>query len=378
MHHFGRTVFLSAALFCAAGSAAEQVRLRVGMFVDNGSRNNGTLFWAQIFHRSPEVELTLLDGKDVRDGKLKGLDLLMIPGGGSDLQCQALGDAGLAEIRRFVAEGGAYLGVCAGCYCALDMPGRLAFIPYTVVKDGKGGEAALAMELSDRGGEVLGVPAGKYLVRYAHGPIMRPKARSKAPAGAEVLGVYRASVSPAGVKGKNFFGAPALLCGAYGKGKVVVTSFHPESRQGSMKLALGCVYAATGVKINPVVPVKKHRPIRVGYYSPPIIGARCIEEVFALEKEAAIDLHFVNPDDMDTGALEHLDALIFSAGVEKIYKNGMTPSRVEMIRAFLARGGAVFVSGNGAKYIPEHPNRRKLEVGEPWTPAVFAAAEKWK
>ena len=378
MNNFGRTFFLSAALFCAAGSAADQVRLRVGMFVDNGSRNNGTLFWAQIFHRSPEVELTLLDGKDVRDGKLKGLDLLMIPGGGSDLQCQALGDAGLAEIRRFVAEGGAYLGVCAGCYCALDMPGRLALIPYTVVKDGKGGEAALAMELFDRGGEVLGVPAGKYLVRYAHGPIMRPKARSKAPAGAEVLGVYRASVSPAGVKGKNFFGAPALLCGAYGKGKVVVTSFHPESRQGSMKLALGCVYAATGVKINPVVPVKKHRPIRVGYYSPPIIGARCIEEVFALEKEAAIDLHFVNPDDMDTGVLEHLDALIFSAGVEKIYKNGMTPSRVEMIRAFLARGGAVFVSGNGAKYIPEHPNRRKLEVGEPWVKAVFAAAEKWK
>ena len=81
---------------------------------------------------------------------------------------------------------------------------------------------------------------------------------------------------------------------------------------------------------------------------------------------------------MDTGALEHLDALIFSAGVEKIYKNGMTPSRVEMIRAFLERGGAVFVSGNGEKYIPEHPNRRTLEVGEPWAPAVFAAAEKWK
>ena len=139
MNDLGRMFFLSAALFCAAGAATERTHLRVGMFVDSGSRNNGTLFWAEIFHRSPEVELTLLDGEAIRAGKLKGLDLLMIPGGGSDLQCQVLGDAGLAEIRRFVAEGGAYLGVCAGCYCALDMPGRLALIPYTVVKDGKGG-----------------------------------------------------------------------------------------------------------------------------------------------------------------------------------------------------------------------------------------------
>ena len=81
---------------------------------------------------------------------------------------------------------------------------------------------------------------------------------------------------------------------------------------------------------------------------------------------------------MDTGALEHLDALIFSAGSEKVYKSGLTAPRAAMIHNFMERGGAVFVSGNGEKYVPEHPNRRTLEVGSPWAKAVFAVAEKWK
>ena len=44
--------------------------------------------------------------------------LLAIPGGADLPYCERLGGAGNASIRRYVAEGGAFLGVCAGAYYA--------------------------------------------------------------------------------------------------------------------------------------------------------------------------------------------------------------------------------------------------------------------
>ena len=43
-------------------------------------------------------------------------DLLCMPGGADLPYCAALNGPGNARIRRFVEEGGAYLGICAGSY----------------------------------------------------------------------------------------------------------------------------------------------------------------------------------------------------------------------------------------------------------------------
>ncbi len=89
MHHFRKILFLAAALCCATLAAAEASKVKVGFYIDSGSRGGGVLYWARILHFSPQLEVTIVNGKDIRDGKLKGLDLLLIPGGSSELQCKA-------------------------------------------------------------------------------------------------------------------------------------------------------------------------------------------------------------------------------------------------------------------------------------------------
>ena len=57
-------------------------KVKVGLFLDKGCFGNGTLLWTRLLANSPQLELTLLDGQDVRYGKLSDLQLLVCPGGG--------------------------------------------------------------------------------------------------------------------------------------------------------------------------------------------------------------------------------------------------------------------------------------------------------
>ena len=359
-----KLLFLAAALGCITLAARTEPKVKVGFYIESGSLGCGVLYWARILYFSPQLEVTMVNGRDIRDGKLKNLDLLMVPGGSSSKQCKAMGEAGMAEVRRFVADGGAYLGVCAGYHCALRGKERIGLFTYRRRENGYGGLAALRVELFDNAEKLLGIPKGNYNVRYSHGPIVR-SAPDTAPgdveAKTEVLGVYRGTVSPAGQAGVNFFGAPAVLFGTYGKGKVVATSCHPESRTASWPIALGCVYAATGVKPTPQLPVKVYRPIRVGYLAPSTISKKRIREVVELDRDREIDLHFVDPNAFEEGILSHLDVMICPEGMKNT--NKLSAARRKSLLEFMERGGKVLAAASFAADLPQHENLRAVPAG---------------
>ncbi|MGE5808037.1 MAG: BPL-N domain-containing protein [Nitrospirota bacterium] len=56
----------------------------------------------------------MIRAKDVRDGRLHDYSLLFVPGGWASNKIKALGNDGIEEIKRFVREGGSYLGFCGG------------------------------------------------------------------------------------------------------------------------------------------------------------------------------------------------------------------------------------------------------------------------
>ena len=371
MHHFAKTICL---LFCGVALAAAEVpKLKAGFYVDRGSRSGGTLRWAQFLHYSPQFDVTLLDGQDLRNGKLDGLDLLVIPGGSSELQCKAMGEEGKAAVRRFVASGGKYIGICAGYHCALNSPGRIGLLPFAWM--GSAGITTLKVELFDNAEKRLDIPKGSYMAAYSRGPIARfAPIEGDTPATAEVLGVYHSSFGPAGKPEINYSGTPAMLFGTYGKGKVIATSFHPELRKGTWPIAFGCVYAVTGVKPTPQFPAKTPRPVRVGYYSPTIVGKRCIREVLDLDRERGIELSFVSDADLKKRELKDLDVMVFSDGVEEAYRS--LASRRKIIERFMARGGKVLASGNGAEHLPRHRNLTILPVGTSFVEAALAARKK--
>jgi hypothetical protein len=62
----------------------------------------------------------LLRSEEIREGALPRYRMLYVPGGWASQKMTALGDRGQEEIRRFVEEGGSYLGICGGAGMATE------------------------------------------------------------------------------------------------------------------------------------------------------------------------------------------------------------------------------------------------------------------
>jgi len=352
-----------------ADAAPAKEPLKVGLYVDAGSQGGGVIQLARLIEYSPQLQLIPLDRPDLREGKLKGLDLLVVPGGSSAKQYESMQETGAQAVREYVAAGGAYFGVCAGYHCTLNRPKRIGLLPYTFVPENVGSRAVVTAEISKKGAELLDIRPGQYSVIYSHGPIARPCEQPGTGWG-EVLAVYKNSISSAKKPKANFAGYPAMLHGQYGKGKVIATSFHPEYRVSTHKIAFGCIYAVTGVKPAPVFPVKKFRPLRVGYNTV-LEGKRSIAEVLMLDRQPDLDMNFSVsfPD----GSLDHLDVMVFPQGRSKT-----TVSAVKdpLLLAFLERGGKVIVLGRAAETAPQHPNVIRLADRSKLLEAIRAAGKK--
>ena len=339
---------------------AQPAPVKTGFYVGSGSRSNGVLHWARLLAYSPQLKLVLIDAEDVLNDRLKDLDLLVIPGGSSRLQCEKMKPEGMEKVRDFVAAGGSYVGICAGFHCTLNRPERLRLMPYEYCQGAGGNLAVLAVDIFEKGGKVIGVKPGRYMVRYSHGPISRP-GKQPGEGWGETLGVYKSTVGPLGRPGGNFFDAPAVIHGKFGKGKVIATSFHPESYPSTHPIALGCIYAVTGVRPDPVFPAKNPRPVRVGYYGPGIVGKYCIRAMLALDRHPDLDVILIDNFEINRGMLDHLDVFVLPHGIESIYKGRFKQAFFsEQIQKFLRRGGLLLASGNAAGYLPDHPNAKRL------------------
>ena len=322
-------VFFAAAVILSAGcvsthSALEvkkvnsEKKIRTGFFVDDGSRGGGVFMIARLLYYAPQLDVTLLNGKDIRDGKLDELDLLVIPGGSSATQFKMMGKDGAAKVREFVKKGGSYVGVCAGFHCTLNRPDRVALLPYTYINGTSGLQWPLAIDISEKGAKILDVAPGRYRVFYSRGPISR-KGEAWEHGSAEVLGIYKNSVGLPGRKHYDYTNHPAILFGNHGKGKVAATSFHPEVNMVNYGIFNGMVYATTGKKISQKFPEKVYRPIRVALYVDNTKGKARILRMLELDRHSELDVKIVSG--ISDGVLDHSDVFISlaqdSAGFRK-------------------------------------------------------------
>ncbi len=329
--------------------------MKVGFFVGNGSRGNGVFLLGQMLSRSPQVELTLLDGKDLRAGKLESQQLLLVPGGSSALQCQDMQEEGAEAVRRFVASGGSYFGVCAGFHCALNREERIKLLPYTWYYGGDGLRATLMVELNEKAAERIQVPAGRYKVRYSRGPISK-RCEQPGTGWAEELGYYRDEMPETKI---SFGGAPAMLYGEYGKGKVIATSFHPEFFPETQPIVIGCIYAVTGRKITPVTPTMDSNAVRVAYLLAGMTTKEWVEHNLAFDKNTHINVQRVST--ITKELLEKVDVVICpskGAGTNKTTLGG--EQNAVLLKAFVENGGRLLVTKAGLPFVPKHENVREI------------------
>lgn len=93
--------------------------VRVALFDDGGALNDTGRRPAWIRYMlslHPDFRVELVGASEIRGGALDRADVLLMGGGKAGVQKKTLGEDGCEAIRRYVRDGGGYLGICAGAY----------------------------------------------------------------------------------------------------------------------------------------------------------------------------------------------------------------------------------------------------------------------
>ena len=352
-----------------AATAQPVKKVRTGYFIGDGCNGSGVYYWAQMLHLAPALDLTLLDAKDIQNGKLDNLDLLVIPGGSSASQYKDITEKGGDKIREFVKKGGSYVGICAGFHCTLNKPDRFRLMPYTYRNGAGGYRAKVAIDINERGAKLMDIKPGRYWVSYSRGPIST-EVKEWEHGKAETLGIYRSTVNNIG-RNSDFLNAPAVIYGNYGKGKVIATSFHPEMHRWNDSISMGCIYAVTGVKTAPVYPQKVYRPVRVAFFTF-TVNKEPINQFLELDQVKELDVRLVSSNEFAEGILLHTDVLVLPDCEVTSKKDPLKYYR-EVFTDFMNRGGKVIAGAKLTPYLPKHKNVTILPSGSSF---VKAALEK--
>lgn len=207
--------------------------IKVGIYCGPGSPRSGVDNVLNVLRPFPKVKPVVLSGQEVGSLNLSTYDVLVFPGGSGSGQSKGIGEAGLKNVREFVRNGGGYVGICGGAYlaCSNFTWGLGILNAGTVSNKWRRGQALLDLEPTLAGQQWLGDVKSIFKVRYHNGPILKPAARTDIPA-YDVLTVFKTEIaeygSPAGVQ----VNSPAHVTSTFGKGRVFISSPHPENTPG--------------------------------------------------------------------------------------------------------------------------------------------------
>ena len=335
----------------AEPTAAAEKKVKIALFVDEGASGNGVLHLASLIAHSPQTELIPFMASDIRAGKLKDVDVLVMPGGGSCKQCNAIGKEHWGKVRDFLRNGGGYVGTCAGMFNVLEC--RMKLLPFDRYPNAGGSTAYVTVEISPEGAKILGLKPGNRVVRYSGGPVVYKLAKSVSEGEGISLGAFKSSVSRSKEQEGKFIGSPAWIYGTFGKGKIIATSFHPEYWESTHDMMLGCFYAVAGVKMTPIFPKKNYRPVRVGILTIGMNGKEPIETMLTLERDPDIDLDYVMSAELSQGILNHLDVLVIPNSSNAVVKKYLSPKR---LAEFMDKDNMVIATSDDGGLVPAHKN----------------------
>lgn len=153
----------------------------------------------------------------INQAALAGYNLLAMPGGSGGAYYLDSGSISGSAIRNFVANGGGYLGICAGAYAAAAHTDGWydgwGVAPHVRCKE-VNYEGGLSLQITSAGQQVLGTSGTKTLAHY-NGPAMYVSGN------AVVFATYADGNT-------GYPGYAAIVGDYYGKGRVVLCGPHPE------------------------------------------------------------------------------------------------------------------------------------------------------
>lgn len=210
-----------------------EAKIRIALYRGPGAGGAGPSNLLARLNRPPETGIVPVSPAEVASGVLTNFDVVIFPGGSASRQAEAIGEEGREEVRKFVARGGGYIGICAGAYLATSgYPWSLKIInAKTISPQWRRGVGPVQMELSEAGGSILGAREGPFSVRYANGPIVEPAGVATLPP-FTTLAWFRSELAENDTPVGIMLNSPAIFSGVFQNGRVVCVSPHPESTAG--------------------------------------------------------------------------------------------------------------------------------------------------
>lgn len=207
--------------------------VKVGIFDGAGAPADGINNVINVLKTLPEASVTRIPAVDMGTIDLKQFDVVVFSGGSGSQQSKSIGEAGLKNVREFVRGGGGYCGICAGAYLACSNFSWGLGILNASTKSSKWmrGRAFLDIELTPEGKAVLGDVGGTFKVRYNNGPVIKPGDRTDIPA-YQPVSLFRTEVADNGTPAGIMVNSPAQAIATFGKGRVFISSPHPENTPG--------------------------------------------------------------------------------------------------------------------------------------------------
>lgn len=214
-------------------AAADSKPIRVALYDDAGAFGKGVPRITEQLGKVRDIKLTIVKGPEIAAGALEDFDVVIFGGGSGSKQAAGIGDAGREQVRKFVKNGGGYIGICGGAYlaCSGFSWGLGVLNAKTVSPKWKRGRAEVRIEVNLEGQKVTGIPAKLQEIRYANGPIIKPADRADLPA-YEPLAYFRSEVAEHDSPKGAMINSPAWARGTCGKGRVLISSPHPEQTGG--------------------------------------------------------------------------------------------------------------------------------------------------
>jgi glutamine amidotransferase-like uncharacterized protein len=253
-------ILLLALGFCTKLAGAPGVRpqsssaggLKVAVFVDpdGGSTASDCVEATLKILGTNGFKVTEINASSVRAGGLGGCDVVMFPGGGGSTQAKSLQQAGCAQVERFVAAGGGYIGTCAGAFLAVQGYNKetswLELVNAQILDlahwDRGTGQARIHI-VNPTNTIVAGFP--EYLsVHYYNGPLLTPGTLTNLPL-YEAEAVYASDIHDHGPTG-IMPGTACITTSKYHAGRCVLFSFHPELTPGLEQMDVRAVKWAAG------------------------------------------------------------------------------------------------------------------------------------
>lgn len=241
---------ISAARVADAAPPAAAAPIHVAVVDDSNGSAHGPTNAMRVLARQADFDCVLVTSDDVAGGILTrdGFDVVVFPGGSGSGQARRLGDRGAKKVRDYVADGGGYIGICAGAYLATcHYRWSLDLINARVIDTAHWdrGIGPVTVLFTPAGRAALAPPGPRAEISYWQGPLLAAGDDPDLPP-YEELAIYATEIAKKGAPSGVMIGTTAIARAPYHRGRVFCFSPHPERTEPLHDLLIHAVRWAAG------------------------------------------------------------------------------------------------------------------------------------